>query len=77
MAASLEASNPDSPAADGIAASAVSASPKATSSPVPPAPSVVEPPPRQIEDFDALINKEVTNFVELSKRLGEPAVEQV
>ncbi|EEH06519.1 adenylyl cyclase-associated protein [Histoplasma capsulatum G186AR] len=76
MAASLEASNPDSPAADGIAASAVSASPKATSSPVPPAPSVVEPPPRQIEDFDALINKEVTNFVELSKRLGEPAVEQ-
>lgn len=76
MASSLEDSNPGSPTADGIPKSAASASPK-LSSPAPPPPPVVEPPPRQIEDFDALINKEVKNFVELSKKLGEPAVEQV
>ncbi|EEH37178.1 adenylyl cyclase-associated protein [Paracoccidioides lutzii Pb01] len=75
MASSLESSNPSSPAADGSITKISIASPNNASPSIPP-PTVVKPPPGQIEDFDALIDKEVKNFIELSKKIGEPVEAQ-
>ncbi|KAK2801955.1 hypothetical protein FQN50_007511 [Emmonsiellopsis sp. PD_5] len=71
MAVSLDGSGPISPAPGAATPSAAPESPKQASlPPPPPPPPVVEPAPVQVEDFDALINKEVKSFVDLGEQLG-------
>jgi len=64
--------NTDTPAA---AASASPEPPKATPpSPAAPVPAEI---PEQIQDFDALIKKDVQNFVNLGEKIGGEVAEQV
>lgn len=69
----------DDPHSPKAAESAASPAPLAAEAPKPappPAPAAPTVPP-QIEDFDALINKDVQNFVDLGNKIGGLVAEQV
>ncbi|KAJ5247495.1 hypothetical protein N7468_002478 [Penicillium chermesinum] len=74
MAMSLDDSNASNSAGTPAASPAVPETPK--SAPPPPASPAAAPTPPQIQDFDALIQGDVQNFVKLSEKIGGLVAEQ-
>ena len=68
--------DPNSPKAVESAAAPAPLAAEAPKPAAPPAPAAPTVPP-QIQDFDALINKDVQNFVELGDKIGGLVGEQV
>jgi hypothetical protein len=75
MAMSLD--DPHSPKNVGSAATPEPAAPVPVNTVTPPAPPAAPSLPPQIEDFDALINGDVQNFVDLGEKIGGLVAEQV
>ena len=72
----LDDPNATSSASSAAAASSVTTIPK-PSKPSPPPAAVPPQLPPQIQDFDALINSDVQNFVKLGDKIGGLVAEQV
>lgn len=68
--------DPNSPKAVESAAVPTPSAAEAPQAAAPPAPATPTVPP-QIHDFDALINKDVQNFVDLGNKIGGLVEEQV